>query len=103
MKIIKLFLILLVFASCKNETEFTKTPIIKSEIDNLKTKLEIEKFIQKSDTNYKRYELKKIQDFTRNNGNDSVNKILANKLNVKTYYTKVDFDNNGYSDLLAIG
>ncbi|MEZ0128909.1 DUF6438 domain-containing protein [Flavobacterium sp. LBUM151] len=103
MKIIKLFLILLVFASCKNETEFTKTPIIKSEIDNLKTKLEIEKFIQKSDTNYKKYELKKIQDFNRKYDNDSVNKILANKLNIKTYYTKADFDNNGYTDLLVIG
>ncbi|TPG39942.1 DUF6438 domain-containing protein [Flavobacterium pectinovorum] len=103
MKIIKLFLILLVFASCKNETKFLKTPIVQSEIDRLKSKSEIEKFIQKSDTNYKKYELKNLQNFNRSNRRDSINKILANKLNVKTNYTKVDFDNNGYTDLLAIG
>jgi len=113
MKIIKLFLIVLLFTSCKKETEFTqipvvkipfvKTPIIQSEIDRLKTKSEIENFIRKSDTNYKKYELKNLQDFNRNTSNDSTNKILANKLNVKTNYTKVDFDNNGYTDLLAIG
>jgi hypothetical protein len=103
MKIIKLFLILLVFASCKKEIEFSKAPIIKSEVDNLKTKLEIEKFIQKCDTNYRKYELKNLQDFNRTHENDSINKILANNLNVKKYYTKVDFDNNGYTDLLAIG
>jgi len=103
MKIIKLFVILLVFASCKNETEFTKTSSIPSEVDRLKNKSEIEKFIQKSDTNYQKYELKNLQDFDRSHYNDSINKILANKLNVKTNYTKVDFDNNGYTDLLAIG
>jgi hypothetical protein len=69
----------------------------------LNTKSEIEKFIQKSDTNYKKYELKNLQDFDRSFGYDSINKILANKLNVKTKYEKVDFDNNGYIDLLAIG
>lgn len=103
MKIIKLFLIVLVFTSCKNEIEFTKMPSIQSELDNLKSKSEIEKLIQKSDTNYRKYELKNLQDFNRSNSNDSINKILANKLNVKTNFTKTDFDNNGYTDLLAIG
>lgn len=103
MKIIKLFVFLFVFASCKNKTEFIKAQSIQSEIDNLNSKSEIETFIQKSDTNYKSYELKNIQDFNRSHGRDSINKILANKLNVKTNYEKVDFDNNGYTDLLAIG
>lgn len=103
MKIIKLFLIVLVFSSCKNKTEFIKTQTIQSEIDQLSSKSEIEKFIQKSDTNYRKYELKNLQDFNRSHGNDSINKILANKLNVKTNYEKVDFDNNGYTDLLVIG
>lgn len=103
MKIIKILLILLIFSSCKNKTEYIKTKTILSEIDNLKSKSEIEKFIQKSDTNYRKYELKNLQDFDRSFGNDSINKILANKLNVKTNYEKVDFDNNGYTDLLAIG
>jgi hypothetical protein len=103
MKIIKLFVLVFIFASCKKETEFIKTPTTPSEVDNLSTKAEIEKFIQKSDTNYKKYELRHLQDFNRSHENDSINKVLANKLNVKTYYTKVDLDNNGYTDLLAIG
>lgn len=103
MKIIKILLILLVFSSCKNKTEYIKTKTILSEIDNLKSKSEIENFIQKSDTNYRKYELKNLQEFSRSNSNDSINKILANKLNVKTNFTKTDFDNNGYTDLLVIG
>lgn len=103
MKIIKLFLILLIFASCKKKVEYIKTPITQSELDFLKSKSEIEKFIQKSDINYKKFELKNLQDFKRSNSNDSINGILANKLNVKTNFTKTDFDNNGYTDLLAIG
>jgi hypothetical protein len=103
MKIIKILLILLVFSSCKNKTEYIKTKTILSEIDNLKSKSEIENFIQKSDTNYRKFELKNLQEFSRSNSNDSINKILANKLNVKTNFTKTDFDNNGYTDLLVIG
>jgi len=103
MKIIKLFVILLVFSSCKNKTDFIKTKTIISEIDKLKSKSEVEKFIQKRDTIFRKYELKNLQDFDRNFGNDSINKILANKLNVKSSYQKADFDNNGYTDLLAIG
>lgn len=90
-------------ASCKKESEFIKSKKIPTEIDQLKVKSEIEKFIQKSDTNYKNYELKHLQDFDRSHDNDSINKILANKLNAKTYFEKVDFDNNGYTDFLAIG
>jgi len=103
MKIIKILLILLVFSSCKNKTEYIKTKTILSEIDNLKSKSEIENFIQKSDTNFRKFELKNLQEFSRSNSNDSINKILANKLNVKTNFTKTDFDNNGYTDLLVIG
>lgn len=103
MKIIKLFLILLVFSSCKNEAEFVKTKPVFSELDNLKTKSEVEKFIQKSDTNYRKFELKNIQDFNRRSSHDSINRILANSLDVRTNFTKADFDNNGYTDLLAIG
>jgi len=103
MKIIKILLILLVFSSCKNKTEYIKSKTVLSEIDNLKSKSEIENFIQKSDTNYRKFELKNLQEFSRSNSNDSINKILANKLNVKTNFTKTDFDNNGYTDLLVIG
>jgi len=110
-------LLFLILTSCKKENDsvesakktaekennFVMAERIPSEIDSLKTKSEIEKFIQKSDTNYREYELKYLQDFDRDANYDSVNKILANKLNVKTYFEKADFDNNGYTDLLAIG
>ena len=96
-------MILFVLIACKNKSDFVKTNTIISEVDGLKTEFEIEKFIQKSDTNFKDYELKKIQEFNRRSSEDSINRILANKLNVNTSFTKVDLDNNGYTDLLAIG
>lgn len=103
MKLIKICFLLLILVTCKKNSEFLQTPIIQSVVDKLKTKLEIEQFIQKIDTNYKNFELKALQDFNRSFDNDSVNRILADSLKIASYYTKADFDNNGYSDLLAIG
>lgn len=114
MKTLNLLLFLIFFASCKQEKETDRiekntdkkglaTARISSEIDDLKTKEAIENFIRKSDTLYKKYELKRLQDFDRNHSYDSINKILANKLNAKKYFEKADFDNNGYTDLMAIG
>lgn len=102
MKVLNFFIVLILFISCEKKDVFVKTKIIKSEIDNLNSIKEIEKFIQKKDTNYKKFELRNIQDFNRDN-RDSLNKILAKKVNVKNNFTKVDFDNNGLTDLLAIG
>lgn len=103
MKIIPFLLALLLFASCKDKDGFANTPRHPSAVDALESKASIEAFIRKSDTNYKKYELKHLQDFDRTHGNDSINNILANKHNVKTNFIKVDFDNNGYTDFLAIG
>lgn len=110
MKIIKVLLILLVFISCKKENENTKpkkNPFIKAktvitEIDKLVSNKEIENFIQKTDTNYKKFELRKIQDFKRDK-RDSINRILAEKVKANHSFIKADFDNNGFTDLLAIG
>jgi Domain of unknown function (DUF6438) len=103
MKIITFLVTLLVITSCENKTGFIKTPTIRSAVDDLKSESEVEKFIQKSGADYQNYKLKNIQDFNRRIGHDSLNKILAHKLNVNTKYTKADFDNNRYTDLLAIG
>lgn len=103
MNIIKLISILFLLTACTNKSHFNSTKSIQSEIDLLKTPLEIEKFIQKSSPEYSLYKLKNLQDFNRSHSNDSINKILANKLNVRTNFAKVDFDNNGYTDLFAIG
>lgn len=106
MKLLQILLVLLVCISCKKEVEstkpFVKTKTVITEIDKLVSEKEIENFIQKKDTNYKKFELRKIQDFKRGN-QDSINKILAKKVKANQSFTKADFDNNGYTDLLAIG
>jgi len=103
MKIIPFLLVLLVFASCKDKDGVANTPKHPSAVDMLESKASIEAFIRKSDTNYKNYELKHLQDFDRDHGNDSINKLLAKKYNVTSNFVKVDFDGNGYTDFLAIG
>lgn len=106
MKFIKLFFLVFIFASfqtsCQKKKEFNKAKLIISELDKLNTKSEIESYIQKIDTNYKKFELKAIQDFTRGS-EDSLVKLLANKIDMTSSHVKVDIDNNGYTDLLAIG
>lgn len=110
MKIVKLVFLLLIFVSCKKETEnekpknvpFVKVKTVITEIDKLVSTKEIENFIQKKDTNYKKFVLRNIQDFKRDNL-DSINKILAQKVKANQSFIKADFDNNGYTDLLAIG
>ena len=106
MKIVKTLIILFVFISCQkeigNRIPFIKAKKIETEIDRLNTSKEIEEFIHKNDTNYKKFKLRKIQDFARDE-RDNVNKILANKVRANQSYTKVDLDNNGYTDLLVIG
>ncbi|MEC4049642.1 DUF6438 domain-containing protein [Flavobacterium sp. SUN046] len=98
-------LLLILFISCNKNEKFVKTNVIPSEIDSLKTEAEIEKYIGAKDSNYKIFKLQNIQNTkTRFFPEfDSLNKILANKVNVKYSYVKADFDNNGYTDLLAIG
>lgn len=106
MKIIKALILLFVFISCQKEKD-TKIPFVKvkktiTEIDKLNSDKEIEDFIRKSDTNYREFKLKNIQDFKRDN-QDSLNRILAKQLHINHSFTKADLDNNGLTDLLAIG
>lgn len=110
MRYILILFLLALYVSCnKNEKvvdkRFVKTKIKLSEIDSLRTDADIEKYIGKKDTLYKIFKLKNIQSINSKHLKkyDSLNKILANKINVKYSYVKADFDNNGYTDLLAIG
>ncbi|SFB24255.1 hypothetical protein SAMN05660845_2243 [Flavobacterium swingsii] len=105
MKYLQTLLLLVFFVSCNQNEKFVKAKIKLSEIDSLKTEAEIEKYIGEKDTLYKIFELKNIQSIKSNDFAefDSLNKILANKVNVEYSYVKADFDNNGYTDLLAIG
>ncbi len=102
MKLLKLFIVLTFFISCKKKDPFIKAKAIKSEIDTLETQKDIENYIHKIDTIYKKFELKKIEDFDRGT-EDSLNKILAKKVKMYDCFLKSDFDNNGLTDLLIIG
>jgi hypothetical protein len=97
------FLFLTVFIAACTPKTFEKATRIPSKVDELSTKTEIEAYIRACDTNYKNYALKKLQDFHRSHYNDSINGVLADRLQIHTLFEKADFDNNGYTDLLAIG
>ncbi|WP_143106345.1 DUF6438 domain-containing protein [Pustulibacterium marinum] len=74
-----------------------------SKIDSLKTDDDVQNFIRESNSSYDEFELKRIQDFDRDDKSDSITKIIANKLRITKSYYKADFDYNGYTDLLVIG
>ncbi|RZJ70592.1 DUF6438 domain-containing protein [Flavobacterium sp.] len=101
-KVLVLPLLILSLISCQDEKSFTPAKIIPTKIDSLKTNAELEKYIGDSDSLYRKFTLKKIQELDCN-GCDSVLVNFANRLKVDFTYQKVDFDNNGYTDLLAIG
>lgn len=110
MKMLNCLIAFLLIASCQqkeSEATIKKTPLIHSKIDSLNTEAEVQQFIRETDTNYKKFELRKIADFNRRYGrstdHDSLIKILARKLKIDKSYYKADFDNNGFTDLVAIG
>jgi hypothetical protein len=96
--------------SCKKEAEkqekkedrFVKTKTKPSAIDSLQTNEQIERFIAKTDTMYRKFTLKKVQDIGRP-GCDSLLFNLAERYHIKSSFEKADFDNNGYTDLLVTG
>ncbi|GGB84808.1 hypothetical protein GCM10007424_26070 [Flavobacterium suaedae] len=104
MKSFLLSILLFLLLSCNQQTKAqTEKAIIKSsEINSLKNEQEVEHFIRKSDSLYRKFTLKKVQDLTCI-GCDSSLVSLANRLNVDYTYIKADFDNNGYMDILATG
>lgn len=114
MKIIKYLIVFLLIVSCQqnNKEEHVKNESIKravlihSRIDSLNTEAEIQQLVRHADTNYKKFEIRKIADFDRSyrgKDNDSLTKILAKKLKIDKSFYKADLDNNGFTDLIAIG
>lgn len=117
MKYFLTFFLIFCLACKEQKTSFVKTSIIPSKIDSLKTKEEIQNFVQKLDYPFVRYrdfddsikiykalkkfQLKKIKNFHR--GRDSIIKIIADSLNVTKSFYKADIDNNGFTDLVIIG
>ena len=72
--------------------------------DFLRTKLEIEKSVHANSERFKKFELKKIHDFTpENSAEDSICRRIGDSLKINKDYYKVDFDNNGLIDILMIG
>ncbi|UAY50931.1 DUF6438 domain-containing protein [Ferruginibacter albus] len=76
---------------------------IPSKIDSLHSKAEVEKLIQSFNKNYQSFSLKPITEIKDNNNENDFCKKIADSLNITQSFYKADFDNNGYTDLLAIG
>jgi hypothetical protein len=69
-----------------------------NKIDSLKTVADVEKFIRSQDTNFKKIQIPSLKMIYR----DSLKLNLAETIGVKTWQ-KIDFDNNGITDLLFFG
>lgn len=93
---------MLFFISCNKAKETGLYEKKLSEIDSLNTYRAIEQYICKSDSLYRKFTLKKVQDIQCKSC-DTTFKDLARKHNIDFSYVKADFDNNGYTDLLATG
>ena len=101
MKALYFLLTLFIFISCTKE-KFVKAEIKLSEIDSLDTNNKVEEFIGKTDSLYRKFSLKKVQDI-KCHGCDTVLVNLANRLKADYAFFRADLDNNGYTDLVATG
>lgn len=74
------------------------TLVLANKIDNLETDEDIESFIHKQDKEFKDFYIVSIKTLYY----DTLQQKIADSLGVKSWQ-KVDFDNNGLSDLLIYG
>lgn len=101
MRTFKIFPVILLFflVNCEKYK-----PLYSSEIDDLQTVEEVQSVIRKTDTLFKKYEIKKIGDFKRSDNISFIeNQKLAKKFDVDKAFYKTDFDGNGFTDLLVTG
>lgn len=98
-------LIFVLFIACNQKPEFVKAKLIKSQVDNISTSLQVENYIRKIDTNLNNFKVKRFQDMFigERNLQDSISRITADSLKINQSFYKADFDNNGYTDLLFFG
>lgn len=99
-------LLCIILASCQKDNSFVKAGLQPSKVDSITTAVEAEAYIHTADTNYKPFRIASFQhrttvDYQRNS--DSVSRMLADKYKVTKGFYREDFDNNGYTDLIAIG
>ena len=74
-----------------------------SKIDKLNSKEDVENLIHSFDKNYEKFSLKPINEFKSSYGENEYCKRIADSLNITKSFYKADFNNDGYTDLLAIG
>lgn len=74
-----------------------------SKIDNLNSKENVENLIHSVDKYYEKFTLKPVNEFKSNYRTDEYCRRIADSLDITKSFYKADFDNNGYTDLLAIG
>lgn len=97
-----IILLALIFITCqrKKDNEVIKHFTV---LDSISTLKEIENYIHKKDTSYKKFILKNIESFDPNHQVSFDLIALAKKHYITKSFGKADFDQNGYTDLLAIG
>lgn len=74
-----------------------------SKIDSLNSDADVEKLIHSFNETYRAFKLKPVSGFNFRFSSNGPCKEVADFLGITKSFYKADFDNNGYSDLLAIG
>ncbi|WP_379965433.1 DUF6438 domain-containing protein [Epilithonimonas sp. UC225_85] len=94
-------LVLIILITLMSQNIFAQKLI--SKIDSINTEKEVENLIHTLDKDYKDFKIKKIADFKEEHGENKFCKNIADSLKIDKSFYKADFDNNGYTDILAIG
>jgi hypothetical protein len=80
-----------------------KQPVkLRTRIDAVMSPSDLRNFAVEIDSNYRHYNFKNIQDFKSITSTTNYCKDLADSAGVSKPFIKEDFDNNGYTDLIAM-
>ena len=74
-----------------------------SKIDNINSGVEVENLIHSFGKNYLRFKLRSMDSIKNEYGLDDYCGRVADSLNITKAFYKADIDNNGFTDILAIG
>lgn len=100
-----IFFLSVLLISCNNSDTVFSVKIIPSKIDSLNTESHVERYVQSLDSNYRRFKLQALTKLKNRHDSQLYNRtrIIAETFNLNKSFYKADLDNNGYTDLLAIG